>query len=99
MANSVRTKKNLPRGQDRKKRIYRSLHDCILNKGYSKTTLADIAKAADMSPSHLLYYFEGKDAILEAYFEKVARRIVDRLDGFRGHSVEGQIDLLAELFF
>jgi AcrR family transcriptional regulator len=52
-----------------------------------------------MSPSHLLYYFKGKDAILENYFQKVALQIVERLDSFRGHSPEEQIDLLAELFF
>jgi AcrR family transcriptional regulator len=92
-------KKKIPRGENRRKKIFRSLHDCILKKGYSKTTLADIAKSADMSPSHLLYYFEGKDAILEDYFQKVALQIVERLDSFGEHPPEEQIDLLAELFF
>ena len=97
--NHMGAKKKIPRGENRRKRIFRSLHDCILKKGYSKTTLADIAKSADMSPSHLLYYFEGKDAILEDYFQKVALQIVERLDGFQEYPPEEQIDLLGELFF
>lgn len=87
------------RGGKRRKRIYRALHDCIIDKGYSKTTLADIARTAEMTPSHLLYYFSGKDAILEDYFENIARRIVERMEGFRTETAERRIDLLADLFF
>ena len=89
------TKKN-GRGENRRKLIFRSLHDCIIKKGYSKTTLADIAESAGMSPSHLLYYFKGKDAILEDYFQKVALQIIARLDKFREHPPEEQIDLRTE---
>lgn len=87
------------RGDKRRKRILQALHDCIIDKGYAKTTLADIAQAADMSPSHLLYYYRGKDAILRQYFKKVADRIVERMEGFRGEPPNRQIELLAELFF
>ena len=97
--NHMGAKKKIPRGENRRKKIFRSLHDCIIKKGYSKTTLAEIAESADMSPSHLLYYFKGKDAILEDYFQKVALQIVERLDSFKEHPPEEQIDLLAELFF
>ena len=87
------------RGGLRRERILNALHDCIIEKGYAKASLADVARAADMSPSHLLYYFRGKDSILEAYFQKVADRIVDRIDGFRGESTQRQIELLSDLFF
>lgn len=91
--------KQIQRGDKRRKRIFRSLHDCIIQKGYSKTTLAEIADSADMSPSHLLYYFKGKEAILEAYFQNVALQILDRLASFRDKPPQEQMDLLAELFF
>ncbi len=87
------------RGGKRRKRIFQALHDCIIEKGYSKTTLADIARAADMTPSHLLYYFDGKDVILEDFFENVAQRIVERMEGFRSETAENRIDLLVDLFF
>ena len=82
------------RGGKRRTRIFKALHDCIVDKGYAKTTLADVARTARMTPSHLLYYFSGKDAILEDYFENVAQRIVERMEGFRAERPERRIDLL-----
>lgn len=92
-------KKKISRGDLRRKQILKSLHDCILKNGYAKTTLADIAEAAEMYPSHLLYYFKGKDAILEHYFQKVSNQILERIESFRSKSIESQIDQLSELFF
>jgi AcrR family transcriptional regulator len=83
----------------RRKRIFAALHDCVIEWGYAKTSLTDVARAADMSPSHLLYYFPGKDAILVQYFAHFKRRIMERLDQFRTTAPEGQINLLARLFF
>lgn len=87
------------RGSERRRRILKALHDCIINKGYSKTTLADVAQAANMTPSHLLYYFSGKDAILEHYFDRIADRILERIDESRHQPLERQMELLGELFF
>ncbi len=91
--------KKLTRGEKRRRRIRRSLHDCILKKGYAKTTLAEIAESADMSPSHLLYYFNGKDAILQDYFQNIASHILKRLNSFRDHPPEEQINLVTKLYF
>ncbi len=87
------------RGGKRRTRILTAFHDCIIDKGYAKTTLRDVARAADMSASHLLYYFPGKDTMLEHYFEKVAQLIVERIESFKTESPEQQIGLLADLFF
>jgi len=87
------------RGGKRRARILDAFHECIISKGYAKTTLRDVAREAGMSASHLLYYFPGKDKILEQFFENVAERIVDRIESFRSESPEKQIDLLADLFF
>ncbi len=87
------------RGGKRRKRIFQALHDCIIEKGYAKTTLVDVARTAEMTPSHLLYYFSGKDAILEDFFEDVAQRIIERMEGFRTETTERRITLLVDLFF
>ena len=89
----------LLRGDKRRRSILTALHDCVLERGYANTTLANVARAAGMSPSHLLYYFAGTDAILAHYFANVGQRIVDRLNGIRAETPERQIHLLAELFF
>lgn len=87
------------RGNERRRRIFRALHDCTLQRGYARTTLADIAAAAEMSPSHLLYYFRGKDDVLEQYFESVAVRFSRRLDELESASSAQKIDGLADIWF
>ena len=88
-----------PRGEERRAAILRALHDCVIEQGYARTTLADIARKAGLSPSHLLYYYAGKDAILDEYFKRVADRLLHRIDEFRAEPLARQIDLLSELFF
>lgn len=87
------------RGDKRRRLIFKSLHDCILAKGYVKTTLADVAKGADMSPSHLLYYFKGKEAILEQYFENVSVSFMEKIDGFSSLEPREEIQSLADFWF
>lgn len=83
----------------RRRAIFKSLHDCILAKGYVKTTLADIAQGADMSASHLLYYFNGKESILEQYFERVSVRFLERIGHFSHQDPREQIQSLADFWF
>ncbi len=87
------------RGDQRRRRIFKSLHDCILAQGYVKTTLADIAKGADMTASHLLYYFKGKEAILEQYFESVSIRFLEKIAEFSEQPPREQIQSLADFWF
>ena len=54
----------------------KALHSCIRDQGYARTSLTDVGLAAKMSPSHVRYYFDGKEAILEHYFETHCRQIV-----------------------
>jgi len=88
-----------PRGRNRRRKIFKSLHDCILQKGYVKTTLADVAEGAGMSASHLLYYFNGKEAILEQYFAHVAVRFLERIETFTQEVPQQRIKLLADFWF
>jgi len=87
------------RAGDRRRTIFSALHACVIDKGYSKTTLADVARGAGMSPSHLLYYFPGLDAILQSYFSHIVERIIARMSSFRHEEPEKKIDQLANLFF
>lgn len=98
-ASPVKAESRDGRGAQRRRKIFRSLHDCILAKGYVKTTLADVADGADMSASHLLYYFKGKEAILEQYFESVSVQFLQRIAGFSNREPREQIQLLADFWF
>ena len=87
------------KSQQRRRVIFHALHDCIIENGYSNTTLAHIAGKAGMSPSHLLYYFQGKEKILEEYFADVATWFLRRVEEIAGHEPDRQIRELAELWF
>ena len=52
-----------------------------------------------MRPSHLLYYFNGKEDILEQYFQLVSERFVERLAGFENERHERQISSLVDFWF
>lgn len=95
---SAATRKD-SRGDTRRRLIFKSLHDCILAQGYVKTTLVDIAKGADMSASHLLYYFKGKEAILEQYFDSVSIRFLEKIGQFSSEPPRDQIQSLADFWF
>ena len=97
-ANTAKTRSD-PRGAARRRKIFSSLHDCVLAQGYLRTSLADIAKAAGMRPSHLLYYFNGKEDILEQYFQLVSERFVQRLADFENGKHTEQISALVDFWF
>jgi len=64
---------------DRREAILKALNRCILRQGFSRSSLTDIAVEAGMSPSHIRYYFEGRDAILEAYQEQICAQILESI--------------------
>jgi AcrR family transcriptional regulator len=39
--------------------------------GFSRTTMRDVAKAANLAVGAAYYYFPGKDAIVQAFYERV----------------------------
>jgi AcrR family transcriptional regulator len=61
---------------DRRGVIAQAMDACIREKGYAATSLTDIAIKARMSPSHIRYYFEGKEEILEFYLAAICDQIV-----------------------
>ena len=84
---------------NRRMTVFRSLHDRIIEKGYARTTLEDIARGADMSPSHLLYYFNGKEDVLEQYFQYVSERFLDRVQSLINHPPSQQLKEFTEIWF
>jgi AcrR family transcriptional regulator len=84
--------------RDRRSRIVRALYQCMSKKGYAATTLSDIADEAGMSSSHLLYYYPGKEAILEAFFKAVTRGIENEIAKLDDQDPAARIEAIADLF-
>lgn len=69
----------------------------MASKGYAASTLSDIAAEADMSSSHLLYYYPGKEAIVADYFDTVCERFKREVTGLPPDP-EQKLDAFADLF-
>lgn len=76
-----------------------ALHRLILEKGYAGTTLTDLARAAGMSVSHLLYYFPGKEAVLEELCRQICSAILAEITSHRDDLPEERIHVLVDHVF
>jgi AcrR family transcriptional regulator len=79
---------------ERRADIIDALRRSMIERGYAQTSLVDIAAAADMSASHLLYYFPSKEAVLEELCEQVLNRLFETVSASRSQSPEERIHLL-----
>lgn len=86
-----------PAKRNRREEIVAALRKCMADKGFTAATLSDIAETAGMSSSHLLYYFSGKDAILEALFAAECEREQAALQDLPKEPADA-FDAIAELF-
>src|SRR5687768_14144321 len=68
-----------PAEKDRRGAIRYALFECIRDKGYAATSLGDVASAAGLSPSHVLYYYANKDAVLEDLFAVATKNMREDL--------------------
>ena len=87
------------KSSERRADIIDALRRNMIEKGYAQTSLADIAAAAGMSASHLLYYFPSKEAVLEELCEQVLNRLFQTVNASRGESPEERIHLLVSNVF
>lgn len=56
----------MPRTTDKRGRLIRAGRELIHNKGYGRTTLADIAAASGVPLGNVYYYFRTKEELLDA---------------------------------
>ena len=65
--------------EDKKARILSEALTLFSTRGYVATSLADIARAADISKAGLLHHYVSKDQLLAAVLDERDRRTVSRL--------------------
>jgi TetR/AcrR family transcriptional repressor of bet genes len=73
---------------ERRRQIVAALQRVMAERGYEGATIAEIARAADLSPGLLHYHFANKQEILVALVgrlaERVQARFAERVDGGTG---------------
>jgi AcrR family transcriptional regulator len=74
MTNSTEAEGGGPGGQlpGKRERLVAAAAQLLHQQGVEKTTLADIAQAADVPVGNIYYYFKTKDELVEAVIEAVA---------------------------
>jgi AcrR family transcriptional regulator len=81
MTNSIAEPK-----QDKRQRLVSGAQEVIHHQGVEKTTIADIAQAADIPVGNVYYYFKTKDelvaAAIDSYVGEV-RALLESLEGGR----------------
>jgi AcrR family transcriptional regulator len=87
------------RKRDRRPEIVAALYRAMLRKGFSGTSLTDLAKGAGMSVSHLLYYFSSKEEVLQALAVAVIRGTWETIEASRNRPPEEQCRALADYNF
>jgi AcrR family transcriptional regulator len=84
---------------DRRIVILRALWRLILQKGYASTSLTDVAKKAQISPSHLAYYFPTKEAILLELYRTLFGALLSGITTHGDQPPAEQCDRLASYAF
>ena len=87
------------KSEERRARILDALRRCILRKGYSATSFNELAQETGMSPSHVFYYFRGKDAVLQELYRDAAQRLVASVATHRGEPPQEQFQTMADYAF
>jgi len=86
---------------DRRKQILECSLDMIISRGYSATTIRDIAKKLNISTGLFFNYFESKECVYEELINigMSGPDFVSKiLDGFTGTPIEGFEKITSEIF-
>ena len=75
----------IERRPDKRTRLVEGACLVLHQQGVEKTTLADIAEAADVPVGNVYYYFKTKDDLVEAVIDAHARDIESTLTSFDRH--------------
>src|ERR1700722_7286773 len=74
---------------DKRQRLVEGARLVLRQQGVEKTTLADIAQAADVPVGNVYYYFKTKDELVQAAIDAQARDIDAALASFDRHRSQG----------
>jgi len=85
-----------PTGVARKELILRAAAKVFSEKGFSAATVRDIADEADMLSGSLYYYFDSKEAMVEAVLIEYLDTIIRGYDAAVAEA-EGPVDALEQL--
>jgi len=79
------TRERSKRERSKRERLVTGAREAIHRQGVEKTTIADIAHAADVPVGNVYYYFKTKDELVRAAIEGHAQDVRALLESLEGH--------------
>ncbi len=73
---------NVLKSDQTKERLFKTAINLFIKKGFDKTTMREIAKAADMAVAATYYYFDNKEALVFEYYKKSQEEHAEALREF-----------------
>jgi TetR/AcrR family transcriptional regulator, transcriptional repressor for nem operon len=71
--------------RNKRERLVASAQELVYRQGMERTTIADVAHAADVPPGNVDYYFKTKDELVQATIDAHARDIAAMLASLDRH--------------
>ncbi|WP_156674995.1 TetR/AcrR family transcriptional regulator, partial [Mycobacterium sp. E2989] len=81
-------------GEQTRARVIAAAMRCVAEMGYSRTTIREIARAADMTSGSLYHYFANKSELLDAAVEEIEGIALPRLQA-AAERADGVVERLA----
>lgn len=81
-------------GEQTRARIIAAAMRCVAEMGYSRSTIREIARAADMTSGSLYHYFPNKSELLDAAVEEIEQIALPRLRA-AAERADGVVERLA----
>lgn len=66
----MQVRKTESKGDMRRRQVVDAAAECFRREGFHGTSIAQISRAAGMSPGHIYHYFANKESIVEAIVEQ-----------------------------
>jgi TetR/AcrR family transcriptional regulator, transcriptional repressor for nem operon len=77
----------------KRERLVAAAMQLLYQQGVERTTLADIAKAADVPPGNVYYYFKTKDDVIAAVIDTHAQQVTSTLGAIEARHQSPKIRL------
>jgi AcrR family transcriptional regulator len=83
----------------KRERLVEAAVQTLYEQGVERTTLAEVAAAADVAPGNVYYYFKTKDELVEAAIGAHAELVRERLSALDRHRTpKGRLHALVRMF-
>lgn len=89
--NDSQTEEIRGKSQERKKQVLDAAAECFRKEGFHGCSIAKISKAARMSPGHIYYHFENKEAIVEALVRQQENSLLDMINDIKTSPAEEEL--------